>query len=218
MTFDEERRIVADAGRRMFERKLTVGTWGNISVRARDGCVITPSGKNYLVTGPEDMVVIDLDGNVIEGRWKPSTELAMHCEIYRRREDVNAVVHIHPTYSSVLSVLGEGIPPIIEDMVMLLGEEVRVSKYTLPGTEDIARNAAEALGNNNAVILANHGSVCVGEDMERALTACEVLEKSAQIYLYARLLGRPNILPESDVRELMRRAPGYLEQWKQTGS
>jgi L-fuculose-phosphate aldolase len=215
MAFDNERRIVADAGRRMFERKLTVGTWGNVSVRARDRCIITPSGKSYLETGPEDMIVVDLEGNVIEGRWRPSTELAMHCEIYRRREDVNAVVHIHPTYSSILSVLGEGIPPIMEDMVMLLGEEVRVSEYTLPGTEEIARNAAEALGKNNAVILANHGSVCVGEDMDRALTACEVLEKSAQIYFYSRLLGDPKVLPRDDVMELMRKARGYLGQWKQ---
>jgi L-fuculose-phosphate aldolase len=217
MMFGEARKAVVEAGREIFERKLTVGTWGNVSVRAeeKNRCVITPSGMDYMKREPEDMVVVDLEGNVIEGKWKPSTELAMHCEIYKRREDVNAIVHAHPVFSSILSVLKEDLPPIIEDMVMLIGERVRVTEYTLPGGKELALKAAEALGKNNAVILANHGSVCVGSDVKKALTACEVLEKSAQIYYYAKLAGKPNTLPKEDVEKLREASKGYLDRWGQ---
>jgi len=217
MMFVEERKAVVEAGREIFERKLTVGTWGNISIRTKDKsrCAITPSGMDYMKLEPEDIVVVDLEGNVMEGKWRPSTELAMHCEIYKKREDVNAIVHTHPIFSSILSVLGEDLPPIIEDMVMLLGDRIRVTEYTLPGGKELALKATEALGKNNAVILANHGSVCVGSDIKRALTACEVLEKSAQIYLYAKLAGKPITLPKEDVETLREASRGYLEQWKQ---
>lgn len=217
MMFVEERKAVVEAGREIFERKLTVGTWGNISIRAEDKnrCVITPSGMDYMKLEPEDIVVVDLEGNVIEGKRRPSTEIAMHCEIYKKREDVNAIVHTHPIFSSILSVLGEDLPPIIEDMVMLLGDRIRVTEYALPGGKELALKATEALGKNNAVILANHGSVCVGSDIKRALTACDVLEKSAQIYFYAKLAGKPAALPKEDVEKLREASKGYLEQWKQ---
>jgi L-fuculose-phosphate aldolase len=136
---------------------------------------------DYTKLDHEDMVIVDLEGNVIEGKWKPSTKLAMHCEIYKAREDVNAIVHIHPVYSSIFSVIKEDIPPIIEDLVMLLGDRIRVADYALPRGKELAANVVKALGKSNTVMLASHGSVCVGNDVERTLTACEVLEKSAQI-------------------------------------
>jgi len=217
MQFCEEREIVMRGGKEIFERKLTVGTWGNVSLRTedRDKCVITPSGMNYQKLSPEDMVLISLDGNVIEGKWKPSTELNMHCEIYKAREDVNAIIHTHPIFSSVLSVLREDIPPVIEDMVMLLGGKIRVTEYVLPGGKELAEKTVEALENNSAVILANHGPVCVSTDMEKALTVCEVLEKSAQIYLYSKIAGEPNVLPDGDVEKLREASKDYLKQWKQ---
>jgi len=216
MKFYEERKIVVEAGKKMFENRLTVGTWGNISLRVnKDKCVITPSGMNYQKLNPEDMVVINFDGNVVEGRWKPSSELEMHCQIYKAREDVNAIVHTHPIFSSVLAVLGENLPPIIEDMVMLLGGEIKVTEYTLPGGKELAEKAVSALGDKNAVILANHGPTCVGVDVEKALTACEVLEKSAQIYLYSKMVGHPNLLPSEDVEILREISKGYLKQWGQ---
>jgi len=217
MQFCEEREIVMRGGKEIFERKLTVGTWGNVSLRTedRDKCVITPSGMNYQKLSPEDMVLISLDGNVIEGKWKPSTELYMHCEIYKAREDVNAIVHTHPVFSSVLAVLKEDLPPIMEDMVMLLGGKVKVTEYTISGTKKHAEGVVEALGNRNAVLLANHGSVCVGHDMKRAFTACGILEKSAQIYLYSKMIGQPTLLPPEDVEKLREASMGYLKLWEQ---
>jgi L-fuculose-phosphate aldolase len=217
MKFDKERKIVVEAGKEMLEKKLTVGTWGNISLRTfdKEKCVITPSGMNYQKMNPEDMVVIDLDGKVVEGKWKPSSELEMHCEIYGARKDVNAIVHTHPVFSSVLAVLKEDLPPIIEDMVMLLGGEVKVTEYTLPGTKELAEKAANALGDRNAVLLANHGAVCVGPDMKRTLTACKVLEKSAQIYVYSKMIGQPTLLSPGDVKKLREASMGYLKLWGQ---
>ena len=217
MKFDKERKIVVEAGKEMLENRLTVGTWGNISLRTseRDKCVITPSGMSYQRMSPEDMTVIDLSGKVVEGRWKPSRELEMHCGIYRARKDVNAIVHTHPVFSSVLAVLKEDLPPIIEDMVMLLGGEVEVTEYTLPGTKELAEKAVNALGDKNAVLLANHGAVCVGSDMKRTLTACKVLEKSAQIYVYSKMIGQPTLLSPEDVKKLREASMGYLKLWGQ---
>jgi L-fuculose-phosphate aldolase len=213
----EEREIVLEAGKIILERGLSVGTWGNISMRTakRDRFVITPSGMSYQRISPEDMVVVDLSGEVVEGRWKPSTEVPLHIGIYKAREDVCAIVHTHPLFSSVLAVLREDIPPILEDMVMLLGERVDVAEYALPGTKELAENAVKALGDGNAVLLANHGSLCVGPDMERALTSCEVLEKSAQVYIYSKMVGQPKFLPAEDVRTLREVALGYLKLWGQ---
>ena len=217
MKSDKEMKIVAEAGKEMLENRLTIGTWRNISLRTseRDKCVITPSGMSYQRMSPEDMAVIDLSGKVVEGRWKPSRELEMHCGIYRARKDVNAIVHTHPVFSSVLAVLKEDLPPIMEDMVMLLGGKVKVTEYTISGTKKHAEGVAEALGNRNVVLLANHGSVCVGHDMKRAFTACGILEKSAQIYLYSKMIGQPTLLLPEDVEKLREASMSYLKLWEQ---
>jgi L-fuculose-phosphate aldolase len=214
--YDNKRKDLAEAGRELINRKLSVGTWGNISIRVeKDKCMITPSGMNYQKLEPEDMVLIDLEGKVLEGKWKPSSEKMLHAEIYKNRTDVNVIIHYHPIFSSILSVVGYNIPPLIEDSVMLLGGEIKVTNYVFPGGLELANEAVMALGNNNAVILANHGAVCVGKDLEKTFAACEVLEKSAQIFIFAKLLGRVNCLPQEDVNKLQEITTSYLRLWEQ---
>ena len=215
MLYEKERNIVLNACREMVKSNLTVGSWGNISLRTEDGnVVITPSGTNYSKSLPEDMVITDIEGKIIDGKMKPSSERLMHYKIYKNRHDVMAIVHTHSIYSSVLSVTDDRIPPITEDTAMLLGDGVNVSKYALTGTIELADYVVEGLGSNNATIMKNHGAVSVGTDMERAIVTSQVLEKSASIFITAKMLGRVNILPPEDVAKLRGLSENYLKQWK----
>ncbi len=215
MLYEKEREIVLNACRRMVNDKLTVGSWGNISLRTDDNnVVITPSGTNYTKSTVDDMVITGINGNILEGKLKPSSERLMHYEIYKNRKDVNAIVHTHSIYSSVLSVVDENIPAITEDIAMLLGNNIKVSEYAITGSIELAKNVVSGLGNNNATVMKNHGAVSVGSDMERSITASEVLEKSAKIYIYSRMIGKVNIIPDNDINKLRAISEDYLNQWK----
>ncbi|MBQ7937314.1 MAG: class II aldolase/adducin family protein [Oscillospiraceae bacterium] len=192
------KRFLIDACLRMVNSGLTVETWGNISVRDPEtGYVyLTPSGMPYDTLVDDDIVVMDVDGNRIEGDRKPTIEYAMHLGIMKRRPDVNAVVHTHPVYSQVFALLHENIPPVIDEAAQILGGEVKVTEYALPGSPEMAANAIEAIGNEASCLLANHGAVAVGKDMDAAFRVCTVLEMTSQIYYMARCIGKP--LPIDD--------------------
>ncbi len=215
MLYEKERGIVLNACRQMVNDKLTVGSWGNISLRTHDNSiVITPSGTNYLKSTIDDMVVTDINGDIIEGNLKPSSERLMHYEIYKNRNDVNAIVHTHSIYSSVLSVVDDNIPAITEDIAMLLGNNIKVSEYAITGSIELAKNVVKGLGKNNAAIMKNHGAVSVGNDMERSIVASEILEKSAKIYIYSKIMGKINTIPDNDINKLRSISEDYLNQWK----
>lgn len=201
---DRLKDVVVEAGREMIERQLSVATWGNISVRDGDtGLIyITPSGMDYEAIQREHIVVLDETLAVVEGAARPSIEKRMHAAVYRARQDVNAVIHTHPLYSAVLGVNGMALPGISEDFVQIVGDKVICSDYALPGTQALAENVAAALGERNAVLLPNHGTLCVGSDMENAFQVCQVVEKTAQIYILARSIGTPRLLPEEDIRAM----------------
>ncbi len=187
------KRFLIDACLRMVKSGLTVETWGNISVRDPESGYIylTPSGMPYETLVEDDIVVMDADGNRIEGERKPTIEYAMHLGIMKNRPDVNAIVHTHPVYSQVFALLHEDIPPVIDEAAQTLGE-VKVTEYALPGSAEMAENAIKAIGKDGAAcLLANHGAVAVGKDMDSAFRVCTVLEMTAQIYYMARCIGKP---------------------------
>lgn len=192
---------VAKMGGRMAGAGLVVGTWGNISVRVpmENHVVITPSGLPYGNLQARDMVVLNLDGQVLEGDRRPSTELELHLSVYRVRADVNAVMHTHSTFASALAVAHRAIPPILEDQAQLVGGEVPVAPYARAGTVFLAEAAVKAMGRYNAVLLANHGVLGVGKTLEEALQVCQLVEKTAQVYIWADIIGKPVVLPEDDV-------------------
>lgn len=194
------KRFLIDACLRMLNSGLTVETWGNISVRDPEtGYVyLTPSGMPYNTLVEDDIVVMDIDGNRIEGERKPTIEHAMHLGIMRNRPDVNAVVHTHPVYSQIFALLHEDIPPVIDEAAQVLGE-VRVTEYALPGSPEMAENAIKTLGNDAACLLANHGAVCVGKDMDKAFQVCTILEMTSQIYYMARCIGQPKPIDDDKV-------------------
>jgi len=196
-----ERKIVLDAARQAAGMGLVVGTAGNFSVRlgengGRGLLAITPTSRYYDTLTVNDVVVVDFDGQRVEGELTPSVEVMMHLGIYKARRKVNAVCHIHPIFASVFAVTGQEIPPIIDDQITYLGGRIKVARYALSGTPELVEYVLSALGPNNAVILAHHGAVCCGRDMREAVTNCEMLEKTARIYLYALSAGEVTPFPE----------------------
>ena len=193
------------AGKEMLEKKLTVETWGNLSLRDPDTGLIylTPSAVPYHTIEPEDVAVADLEGNILSGRRKPTIEFELHLDLYRTHPEINAVIHTHPVHSQVFAVLRRPIPPIIDEAAQVLGGTVPVAQYALPGTKELAENVAAAMeGRVRACLMANHGAVCVGESMEQAFKVCAVLEMTAQIYQQALLLGEPHVLSDELVDEM----------------
>lgn len=196
--------LVGETARQMAEAGLVVGTWGNVSVRVpdTDWVVITPSGMSYATLKPEDMVVVDLTGRIVEGCRQPSIETPLHVAIYLNRPDVGGVVHTHSVFATACAVVRQPIPVITEELAQVVGGPVVVAEYALPGSGELAHAAVTALDQRGAVLLANHGLVGVGRRVNEALTVCQVVEKAAQILLLAQGLGRPCVLAEADVVRL----------------
>lgn len=206
------RESVADTARRMISSGLVKGTSGNVSVRTPDDTVlVTPSGLDYAELGPEDVVLVDLDGDFLDGPWKPSTETPMHTGIYRARPEIGGIVHTHSRYATTLACLGLPIPPI-HYMLTVLSEEGRVpiAPYTLYGTDELARLAAAALGERHtACLLQNHGTITVGSGPEEAFSRTEILEEMAELYYRARAAGEPVLLDAGEVAEVAEKISGY---------
>lgn len=194
------RKEIIDMGLHVAESSLVIGTWGNISVRIPndDLIAITPSGVEYDKIKPENIPIVDLEGNLIDGNMKASMELPLHLEIYRNREDVFAIIHTHSTYCTAMAIARKPIPAAADDMVQIVGGNVRVSEYRLPGSVELGVEAVKALRDRNAVILANHGLLTVGKNLKEAYTIAQVCEKSAQATLLAHMIGGPVELSEDD--------------------
>lgn len=205
--------IVA-VGRQLVSKGLVSGTWGNISARLpeTDTFLITPSGVPYENLGPQDLVLLDLEGKVKEGALRPSTETPLHIAIYKKRPDVLGIVHTHSPYASVLAVNRRELPPVLEELAQLLGGTVRVAPYAPPGSRELAEGAVAALEGRSAVILANHGMVGVGRSLKEALLICQVVEKGAQVFLLAQLSGTPHVLSEGEAGLLRK---NFLEKYGQ---
>ncbi len=200
MGWEQQRQAVADAARKVSDLGLVVGTAGNVSARLESNdhaelMAVTPSGASYEHLTAEDIVVTDFEVEPVEGHLPPSSESLLHVGIYRRRPDVRAIIHTHSVYSSVLAVGGIDLPPVIDEVVVYVGGTIRVSAYGFPGTEQLADNVCDALGDNKAAFIANHGAVAVGKSMSEALDICLLVERAAQIYVMARTMGEVAPIP-----------------------
>lgn len=205
----EQRQELTEATREMYRRGLVGAYSGNTSVRlsgtGEDGLLlVTPTHHPYYRLRPEELVVVDLDGEpVAEGGLHPSSETRLHLEIYRRRDDVQAVVHTHSIHASAASVVGRDIPALIDEMLLTIGGPVKVGKYAFPGTQQLAEAAYAALGERNAALLRNHGVVSVGPDIWEALEVADLVERLAQIFVLARNFGprAATTLPDDAIAE-----------------
>lgn len=189
--------------RRLYERGLVAGPDGNVSVRLPDGSiVVTPSGMSKVDVTPDDLVLVDPEGRVLDGKGNPSSELRMHLRIYERRADVSAVVHAHPPTATGFAVAGESfMAPVLPEVILQMGE-VPIVRYATPGTAELADSFDPYLARHDAFLMANHGATTVGPTLEVAHQRMESLEHAARIILAARMLGRVNELSPADVKAL----------------
>ena len=196
----EAKKTVLEAARKILEKGLVVGTAGNISLRLppegeRQLLAITPSSRHYDLLDVDDIQILDFDAQRVEGNLRPSMETPLHIGIYRARKNVNAVIHTHSVFASAASVAGRDIPPILDDQVAFLGGEIKLARHALSGSREQVTNVLAALEDRSAVLLPNHGAVGTGLTMRDAFTACELIEKTARIFLLALAAGKVNLVP-----------------------
>ena len=213
MLFEKIRNEIANLGKKIAASGFNLGTWGNISARIdQNKFAITPSGIAYETITTEDIVVIDLVGNIIEGNKKPSIELPLHSMIYKSKRNVNAIVHTHSVCCTAFAIARKPIPAVCEDMIQIVGGHVEVAEYFLPGSKELARSTVTALGNKSACIMANHGLIAVAENLNEAYKIAQIVEKSAQAVIYANSLGDTVELSQNDI-DFMR--DFYLNEYGQ---
>ena len=200
MLMEKERLLLIEYGKKLVKAGLTKGTGGNLSIfdRKNGHVAITPSGIDFFEIQPEDIVIIDVDGNVIEGNRVPSSEWAMHVMPYKYRDDIDAVIHAHTMYATVMACLREDLPAT-HYMIAVAGENVRVAKYATYGSPELAQNAFEAMKDRKAVILANHGILAGANDLLNAFNIIEEVEYCAEVYTKAKAIGEPVVLPNEEM-------------------
>lgn len=197
---DVDGEVVA-AAQRMEAERLVVGTAGNVSGRRPDGTIcLTPSSTPYPDITAEGLAVVDLDGEIVSG-GKPSTEKAMHLACYRAFPEVGGVVHCHPLHASMFAVARTPIPACIEEVIVYVGGDIPVAEYATTGTQELADEVVRHLADRGAVLMANHGLLCVGKSPSDALHTAMVVEHTAHIVWGAAALGGVVPLPEKVTRD-----------------
>lgn len=211
----EERKEIVEYGRQLVTSKLTKGTGGNLSIFNREEglMAISPSGIDYFDIRPEDVVVVDLDGKIIDGDRKPSSELDMHLIFYQKRKDIDAIIHTHTVFATTISCLNITLPPV-HYMIALAGPDVRCAKYATYGTKELAENAFEAMVDRKAVLLANHGLLAGAKDLANAFNITEEIEYCAELYYRAKSIGQPVILPEDEMKTMLKKFKNYGQVMK----
>ena len=200
MLLREEREEIVEYGKKLISSGLTKGTGGNLSIYNREKklMAISPSGIDYFQTRPEDVVVLNLEGDIVDGDRKPSSELDMHRIFYEKRDDIDAIIHTHTKYATSLASLRWTLPAV-HYLLASAGKDVRCADYATFGTEELAKNAFKAMEDRKAVLLANHGLLVGGKNLGDALSISEDVEYCAEIYFLSKSLGEPVILDDEEM-------------------
>ena len=202
---DAARAGVAAACRRLAAAGLVQGTAGNVSARAGDRIAITPTGAVLGEVEAEQVTVVDLEGHVVEGGLEATSETDMHLGVYREH-GAGAVVHTHAPVSTALACVLEDELPCVHYEMLLLGGPVRVAPYATFGTPELADSAVQALEGRTAALLANHGTIAYGADLDAAVAATELLEWAAGVYWRAAAIGTPRALDSEQRRAVVEAA------------
>lgn len=210
MLLSEERTLVVEFGRKLIRTGLVKGTGGNLSLCGSEKSLmaITPTGVDYEDMKPEDVAVLDLQGSQIDGNLAPSSEVAFHLGLVNLRPDIFAVVHTHSPWATTMACLGWELPAV-HYLIGYAGKGVPVAPYATYGTLELSDNICSTIGNENAVLMANHGMVAVGRSLDRAFSAAEMVEYVSQIYLQAKAVGTPMILGEQEMETVLTKFETY---------
>lgn len=197
-TIPEFRQEIVDRSLEAFHEGLFSGTSGNMSCFLHDEqlMLITPTSVRYDVLRAEDIVVMHLDGTIVEGKLNPSSEWRMHAAVYENFPEVNAVFHTHSPYATAFAVNHQTIPAVLIEAHVFLGGDIRCAEYATPGTKEVGLNAVPALEGRKGCTLANHGVLAVGSDLAQAYINAEYVEDVAKIYTLAKSVGTPVELSE----------------------
>jgi L-ribulose-5-phosphate 4-epimerase len=214
MALEELRREVCRLHAELTRNHLVAWTSGNVSGRdAHTGLVvIKPSGVPYEDLAPDNMVVVDLDGKLVEGHYKPSSDTFAHVYVYRHRPDVNGVVHTHSTFATAWAAVGKPIPPVLTAVCDEFGGPIPVGKYARIGGDEIGEEIIRSIGASPAILMKNHGVFTIGKTPEAAVKAAVMVEDVARTIFYALSLGTPEEIPEDEVLRAHKR---YLEEYGQ---
>lgn len=216
LLLNEERQLVADYGRQLLADGLTRGSSGNISIYRPDKGLfaISPTGVPYKDVRAEDVVILDLEGHIVDGHLKPSSEHELHRIFYRERDDIQAVVHTHSPACAAYSCLRKTLPPF-HYMIAVAGPDVRCSEYASYGTPELAQNAFEAMKDRKAVLLANHGLVAGGASIAEAYNVAAEIEYMCMIYSISKTYeAEPVILDQTEMDAMAERFKTYGQPQK----
>ncbi len=200
MKLEEERNLIVAYGKKLIAAQLTTGSGGNLSIfnRKENLIAIKPSGMDYLLMQPEDVVVLTPDGSIVEGSRQPSSETKFHLALLNRRSDINAVVHTHQVYATTIACMNWELPAV-HYLVGFSGNKVPLAKYATYGSQELSDNILEAIGNYNACLMANHGIVTVGASILSAFAVAEEIELVARLYVQCKSMGEPVILSKEEM-------------------
>lgn len=202
------RRAMAEAALELDARGLNRGTSGNVGVRCGDGLLVTPSGVPARALTPQAMVLLAGNGDVI-GAGRPSTEWRFHRDILASRPDLNAVVHVHSPFATTLACLRLELPPFHYMIAAAGGTTIRCAPYALFGTQELSDHALAALQQRRACLLANHGMIAAGADLEQAVSLCVEVESLCEQYWRARQIAEPAHLSDAQMAEVMEKFRTY---------
>lgn len=197
-----ERLAIIQTCRWLRQQGLVFGTWGNISVRLKNGNIlITPSKIDYDAMVPEDLVVLSPEGEVVSGHRLSTSEREIHLGVMRKRPDINAIIHTHSAYAMACAARNDPIPPFSEEICQLIGGTVPLTDHFVPSAnhKELGKVTTESVTDANAILIRNHGPVCFGRTLEEAKLTCLVLEKSCRIYLHLAAAGDYTVVPEEHV-------------------
>jgi L-fuculose-phosphate aldolase len=194
---ERERKRVAAAARRLASEGLVLGTAGNVSERAGDRVAVTPTGAALRDLSAEDIAVVDLDGELLDGKFEPTSELELHLGVYRRY-DAGAVVHTHAPMATALSCVLDELP-VVHYQMLLLGGAIKVAPYATFGSGELAELTLEALRDRSAALMANHGAIAHGADLDLAVEQSLLLEWACTVYWHAAAIGTPRVLGDEQL-------------------
>jgi len=210
MLLKKERELVSEYGRKMIDNGLVKGTGGNLSIynRRENLVAISPGGMDYYDIKPEDVVVVNESGEIVDSVNKPSSEIDMHLMIYAKRSEISSIIHTHSICTSSISCLRIGIPPV-HYLIGFAGKDVRCAEYATYGTKELAVNACSAMEDRKAALLPNHGLVAGAESLKQAFDIAEIVEYCAEIYIKIGALGDPVLIDEKEMENIIEKFKNY---------
>ena len=195
--------------KKLNSKNLSALRSGNISVRFKEGFLITPSGLKYSLLKSKNIVFVSLKGKFDIKKGIPSSEWRFHQDIYLNKKDVKAIVHAHSTCATAISTHGKSIPAFHYMVAMAGGNDIKCAKYATYGTRSLSKNIIESLKNRTACLIGNHGQIALGESLSKAFELAEEVENLSHQYINALKIGKPKILSSKEMNKVLRKAKNY---------